>query len=103
MIKRIYTYLVNDMGFKESNIYIYGRSIGTGPACKVASDYKPAGLFLVSAFTTLKDVANNVGVPKMLHSKLDPQFDNRTAMKSISCQTMFIHGEADPLIPSSHS
>lgn len=34
--------------------------MGSGPACRLASLYHPRGLMLISAFTSLKDVATNM-------------------------------------------
>jgi hypothetical protein len=36
-----------------------GRSMGTGPACLLASKYHPAALVTISAYTSLKDVAES--------------------------------------------
>jgi hypothetical protein len=37
----------------ENNIILLGRSMGSGPACHVASKYNPKCLVLVSAFESL--------------------------------------------------
>jgi hypothetical protein len=44
------------MGIKETDILLFGRSIGTGPATIVASRRKPGGLILMSAFKSIRDV-----------------------------------------------
>ena len=44
------------MGIKEQNIYVFGWSIGTGPATHLASQKKVACLILMSGFTSIRDV-----------------------------------------------
>ena len=36
-----------------------GRSMGTGPACHIASKFGPRGLILISPYTSLRKVAEN--------------------------------------------
>ncbi len=42
---------------EEKDIVIFGRSIGSGPAIYLASKYKPGILALMSAYTSIKDIA----------------------------------------------
>ena len=44
---------------KESDIILSGRSIGSGPACFLAEKFNPAALVLVSANTSIKDIAKD--------------------------------------------
>lgn len=52
----IYKYLVKKIGYKEENIIVFGRSIGSGPATYLAGINKPGCLCLMSPFTSLKSV-----------------------------------------------
>ncbi len=53
----LYSYIVNTLGFKEENIIVMGRSIGTGVALELMQKVKPGALVLVSAFTSIKSLA----------------------------------------------
>jgi hypothetical protein len=44
---------------KKNLFFFTGRSMGSGPACLLASKYQLRGLMLISAFTSLRDVAKN--------------------------------------------
>ena len=35
----VFDFLINQMGYHHSDIIIMGRSIGSGPACHIASKY----------------------------------------------------------------
>lgn len=48
-------YLLTQLNYDQSDIVIVGRSMGSGPACYLASNYNQIlGLVLVSPFTSLK-------------------------------------------------
>jgi dienelactone hydrolase len=38
----VYSFLLDNLGLKEENIMIYGRSIGSGPATYLASRFNPS-------------------------------------------------------------
>lgn len=90
------------LGYKAENIYFFGRSIGTGPACLFAKHYFPRGLILVSPYTTIRNVAQHM-VSKALCFIVAQHFNNLEAIKEIACPIIMVHGKRDKLIPSSHS
>lgn len=47
------------MKIKESKILIFGRSIGSGPACFLASTFTPKLLILMSPFLSIRKVAKD--------------------------------------------
>jgi len=54
---QVYDYL---MTLNENmEIILFGRSIGTGVACYVAEERKPRALILMSAFTSVKNIAKD--------------------------------------------
>lgn len=55
--ERVYNYLLTEMQLKESDIIVFGRSIGSGPATFLAANHKPAALILMSAYTSIRDIA----------------------------------------------
>lgn len=52
-----YDYINLVLGIEESNIIIFGRSMGSGPATHVASKRNPASLLLMSSFKSIRDIA----------------------------------------------
>jgi acetyl esterase/lipase len=56
----VFDYLVNELHIDEENLFILGRSIGTGPSVYLSSKKKPAGLILISPFTSIRAVAENL-------------------------------------------
>ena len=56
----VYEYLTKNVGLKESDIILFGRSMGSGPSTYLSSLYKPFSLLLMSPFTSIKDVAKTL-------------------------------------------
>ena len=93
----IYDYIKEKFRLKDKNIFIFGRSIGTSPAIYLASKRKPKALINISAFTSIKAVAENlVGFLKIL---VKDRLISIDYIKNVTCPILFIHGQKDPLIP----
>ena len=59
--KTLMNFLINNVGFEEKNIILIGRSIGSGIATFLASNYLKIGaLILISAFTSIKGAVTDV-------------------------------------------
>ena len=98
----MFDFLENSLGFPRRNIYIFGRSIGTGPASHLAS-IKPNSrmLILLSPYTNLKAVASDlVG---FLSFFFKDRFNNLKCMETVNFPTIIIHGKKDEIIKASHS
>jgi fermentation-respiration switch protein FrsA (DUF1100 family) len=52
----VYAYLTKVQRLQESQIILFGRSIGTGPATYLASKNSPCALLLMSPFTSIRDI-----------------------------------------------
>ena len=93
----IYDFIKKLFNLEDKNIFIFGRSIGTSPAIYLASMRKPNALFIVSAFTSIRAVADNLVGP--LRYLLKERLSSKDYIKNVTCPILFIHGQSDPLIP----
>jgi len=89
--------------FHEHHILVYGRSIGSGFATKIAAENKPRYLILDSPYYSLKKVAERF-VPILPYGWI-LRYHLRTDkwITKVNCHTYIIHGTKDWLIPISHS
>ena len=55
----IYKFCLNDMGIQEKDIFVFGRSMGSGPAAWIAGTYNPGALGVMSAYTSIKRIARD--------------------------------------------
>lgn len=97
----VYDYIKNKCSINDNNIFVFGRSIGTSPAIYLSSNRNPGFLFVISAFTSIRAVAQNVvGFLKVF---LHERFTSIKYIKDVKCPILFIHGFKDPIIPYTES
>ncbi|HMP93158.1 MAG TPA: alpha/beta fold hydrolase [Phnomibacter sp.] len=97
----VYSHLTVKYG--EEHLIVYGRSMGSGFATKVASDNNPRYLILDAPYYSFKKVAERF-LPIMPHRWL-LRFHLRTDawIRKVRCHTYILHGTSDWLIPIKHS
>ncbi len=95
-IDAAWEYLTKTKGVPPSKIVIVGRSVGGGPSVWLAERKTPAGLLLISPFTSA--FAVRIPIPILPCDR----FPNLKRIPQVKCPLLVIHGEADTLIPASH-
>lgn len=90
-------------GFKEENIIVYGRSIGTGIAIETAKNMDTLkSLILETPYTSMTSLANEK-MPYLLPLLiLKYRLNNKEKINSIKAPLLIIHGTRDELIPFGH-
>ncbi len=83
----------------SAKVILFGRSIGGGAVCALASQRPSAGLILMSTFTSLRPFARRYLAPSFLVR--DP-FDNESVVSSYSGPVLIVHGIHDSVVPYSH-
>lgn len=90
----VYDWVKEKFNAEDENIYIYGRSIGSAPAIYLASKRNAKALFVVSGFSSLK----NVGKSLYVGWAIEDIFKNIDLITQVKIPTLFIHGQQDKLI-----
>ena len=98
----IYEYTTNILGFKGKDILVAGRSIGSGPACFLASDKEVSSLILISPFKSLKAVVKS-SFGRIAAFFVAERFKNIELLSKMKCPILFIHGRKDKMVPIEHS
>lgn len=90
-------------GVDHSDLVLIGNSIGGGTATQLATEIGPKALILISAFSSLPDVAaEKMGwLPVRLIAR--DNFANADKISAIRVPVLIQHGEADDLIPFDHA
>lgn len=96
-------YLLHERSVPVHNVFVVGRSIGSGPATTLATENRSlGGLILESPFTSIDDAAAAVWylrifpVSLMLHT----HFNNLSKIGSVRAPVLVISGTLDTLTPS---
>jgi uncharacterized protein len=98
-----YVYATLATQYPEHHILVYGRSLGSGFASKIASDNTPRYLILDAPFYNFTRVVERF-LP-FLPVKFLLMYQLRTDkwLRHVNCHTYIIHGTRDRLIPIKHS
>lgn len=94
-----YDMLVGRPDVDPRKIVLYGRSLGGGAVCALATQRPAAALILVSSFTSVRAMATRYLVPGFLVR--DP-FDNLAVVKDYRGPVLVMHGRYDEVIPFRH-
>lgn len=94
---RVFQHAVETLGYRPEAIRLYGRSVGSGPACYLAERYPVAGLILDGAFTSTFRVLTRIKVLPF------DRFDNQARLPRIKCPILILHSKGDAIIPIAHA
>lgn len=94
----IYDFCLKNMkNLNENNIYVFGRSLGTGLAVYLSSQRHLSGTFLLSPYTTFAAVGKEFH-KEDFYNKLTHHFRSIDFIDKIECPLCIIHGKNDRLI-----
>ncbi len=98
----VYKWLQNHYE-EEEEIILYGRSMGSGIAARVASWNNPKFLILDSPYFSFLYQVRRFGFILPLNFLLKYQIRTDQFIKKITCPVFIIHGDKDRLIPDNQS
>ena len=96
-----YNYVISR--YSESEITVYGRSLGTGMATYLASKNNPKQLILETPFYSLNDVAKHRFSLFPTKKLLKYNFPSYKYVQDINCPISIFHGTDDGVIPYASS
>lgn len=111
--KSVFDFVTREFKISPSEVVLLGRSIGTGPACELASQLQvagtpPAALILQSPYSSLRDVTYDI-LGCVNFFLLDRWQSWRRLIgheedaSVIRCPVLFIHADGDRVINCQHS
>jgi hypothetical protein len=98
-----FVYKVLAERYHEHHIIVYGRSLGSGFATKVASENKPRYLILDSPYYNFQKVVERFLPILPIRYVLRYHLRTDKWIRHVNCHTYIIHGTKDRLIPVRHS
>lgn len=103
--RAVYAYAANELGWAMGEVILWGRSLGGGPATKlahelIAADTPPRALILEAPFTCIRDMAGvampHLGRPEWLIYEC---YDNLSRAPELTIPVFHYHGTEDRIIP----
>lgn len=102
VVLTVFRFVVDELRVAYEQIYLFGRSIGSGPATYLASTFPVGGLILVAAFASVNEVIKSIA-GSIVARAFSERFPNIQLISNVSCPTLFIHGEKDNLVSPEQS
>ena len=95
-------YLTEHRGVRDSEIVVFGRSLGASVAAKLAEKERPLGLIVESSFTSVPDIAQDLypWLPARWLSRL--RHATRDYIRDVNCPVLVVHSREDEIIPFRH-
>jgi hypothetical protein len=95
-------HLTLERGVATDRIVLFGRSLGAAVAARLATEVRPGGLILESAFTSVPDLAADLywWLPARRLAKL--QYATREHLARVTCPVLVVHSPEDEIIPYRH-
>lgn len=87
-----YAYLTASLKIPPERIIIFGRSVGSGPAVRLAARRPAAGLILQSPFVSAFRVITRIPLLPF------DEFPNHKEISRVRCPVLIIHGDRDGVI-----
>jgi pimeloyl-ACP methyl ester carboxylesterase len=91
-------HLIEQLGFPENRVVVFGRSLGGAVAVDLAQDRKLAGVILESTFPSIADVVSNGPAGAWLGALAGRRFDSASKIGRIRVPMLFFHGDRDDVI-----
>jgi esterase/lipase len=102
VVLTVFRFVVDELRVAYEQIFLFGRSIGSGPATYLASTFPVGGLILVAPLISVNEVIKSIAGSLVAKAFVE-RFPNISLIGNVSCPTLFIHGEKDVFIPPDHS
>ena len=88
-------------GVRERDIVLFGRSLGTGVAAQMATEFHPGGLILLSPYRSIPEVAKSHFWFLPVDLLMKDRFETAAKIKSITAPLLIANGGQDQVIPPS--
>lgn len=103
----VLNYIVEELKVNLAQVVWYGRSIGSGPAMRLAhkitkDGIRPGGVVIQCGFANFPEVAGFL-FGRMAKRLVSPLWQNEAMIKELTCPVLLIHGRNDTMIPISQS
>ncbi len=87
------------LGHPPGGILVWGHSLGSGVAARMASEGRVQGLILEAPYTAIYEVAAGAYPIFPVWLLMRDRYDTRSLVSSIKVPVLIVHADGDPVIP----
>ncbi|MFT7219628.1 MAG: pimeloyl-ACP methyl ester carboxylesterase [Candidatus Azotimanducaceae bacterium] len=96
-------FIYESLAARHGDVAVMGRSLGSGVAVMLASEYNPSHLILVSPYDSIVNVAAARFPIYPINGLIQDRYDSIARASEISAPTIVIMAETDRVVPRGHS
>jgi len=93
---------LNTQNIKQDQILLYGESLGTGIATRLATEIDALGVVLEAPYTQISQVAKDMYPFVPVDLLLLDRYENINSVKHVGDPVLIAHGGLDDIIPVNH-
>ncbi len=93
-----FNFLTTEKKIRPGSVVLYGESLGSAPAVRLASENKAGGLILDGGFSCGRDMAK-IFFPYIPSCFMPDAFNNLKYISQVKVPKLFIHSKADEIVP----
>ena len=97
--RAVLEYLRNRPGIDSGRIVYFGHSLGTAVAVELAIEHPPAGMALISPFSSMRDMAGLVVSFPMAGWLVRGHYDSAHRIGKVRTPLLVLHGNRDEIVP----
>jgi hypothetical protein len=101
--RAVRAYVTQRPGVDAERIVLFGESLGTAVAVRLAAEHRPAALILRSPFTSMSDIGGHHYPFLPVRWILRDRYPSIDRIARVGCPVLVVAGERDEVIPFSHS
>ncbi len=94
--------LLREPGVEPSRVLYLGESLGGGVALELALAHPPAGLVLLSTFTSVREIAR-AHYPFVPAALVPDAYPSLERIRDLHVPLLILHGECDEIVPPSNA
>ena len=87
------------LGHPPGGVVVWGHSLGSGVAARMASEGMSQGLILVAPYTAIYEVAAGTFPVFPVRLLMRDRYDTRSLIGKIHVPVLIVHADGDPVIP----
>jgi hypothetical protein len=101
-IRAMWAYLTETRGVAPERIVLFGRSLGAGVSCQLATEVDAGAVILESAFLSVPAMAKTLYPIFPFGWLIRHRFDNEAKVGTLRSPVLFVHSPDDEIIPYEH-